>query len=94
MAWLIGQAIKQTPPRILFGTGDGRLIELDAKTGTPVAAFGDNGTVHLRAGVTDQYPKATFCHQFAAGHLSRCRDCRSVDAGVRQRGAERRSAGF
>src|SRR5271170_1668538 len=36
---------KQTPPRILFGTGDGRLIEVDAKTGTSVTAFGDNGSV-------------------------------------------------
>ena len=51
---------KQTPPRILFSTGDGRLIELDAKTGKPVAAFGDHGTIHLRAGVTDQYPEAHF----------------------------------
>jgi glucose dehydrogenase len=51
---------KQTPPRILFGTGDGRLIEVDAKTGTPVAAFGDNGSVDLRAGVADKYPKANF----------------------------------
>ena len=30
-------------PRILFGTGDGRLIALDAKTGAPVPGFGDNG---------------------------------------------------
>jgi glucose dehydrogenase len=51
---------RQTAPRILFSTGDGRLIELDAKTGTPVIAFGDNGTVNLRAGVTDKYPKAHF----------------------------------
>jgi glucose dehydrogenase len=51
---------KQTPPRILFGTGDGRLLELDARTGKPVTTFGDNGTVDLRAGVADQYPKANF----------------------------------
>ena len=51
---------RQTLPRILFSTGDGRLIELDAKTGTPVAAFGDNGAVNLRAGVIDKYPKAHF----------------------------------
>ena len=49
---------KQTPPRIVFGTGDGRLIELDAKTGAPINGFGDHGTVNLRAGVADQYPKA------------------------------------
>ena len=31
------------PPRIVFGTGDGRLIALDAKTGQPAGGFGDNG---------------------------------------------------
>jgi glucose dehydrogenase len=38
---------KQNPPRILFGTGDGRLLELDAKTGAPVATFGIDGSVDL-----------------------------------------------
>ena len=28
------------PPRILFGTGDGRLIALSARTGLPVPGFG------------------------------------------------------
>jgi len=51
---------RQDPPRILFGTGDGRLIALDAKTGNPVAGFGDNGAVNLRAGVTDKFPKAAY----------------------------------
>ncbi len=50
----------KTPARILFGTGDGRLIALDAKTGVPVADFGDNGVVDLRAGITDKFPKATY----------------------------------
>src|SRR5690348_14221135 len=36
---------RQIPPRILFGTSDGRLIALDAKTGRPAASFGDNGTI-------------------------------------------------
>ena len=85
---------RQTPPRILFGTGDGRLIELDAKTGTPVAAFGDNGAVNLRAGITDKFPKAPLRHQLTASHLSRCRDRGPIHAGVRQRRPERRSAGF
>src|SRR3954462_13625858 len=49
---------RQSPPRILSGTSDGRLIALDAKTGKPVAAFGDNGTVNLRPGVADSYPNA------------------------------------
>ena len=51
---------KQTSPRILFGTSDGRLIALDAKTGTPVASFGDNGTLNLRNGVADDYPGAAY----------------------------------
>jgi glucose dehydrogenase len=37
--------------RILFGTYDGRLIALDAKTGKPCSDFGDHGTVDLREGV-------------------------------------------
>jgi quinoprotein glucose dehydrogenase len=48
---------RQTPPRLLFGTSDGRLIALDALSGKPAAAFGDNGIVDLRAGVADQFPK-------------------------------------
>ena len=50
----------QIPPRILFGTGDGRLIGLDAKTGTPAAGFGDNGVVNLKAGITDKFPNAAY----------------------------------
>lgn len=49
-----------TPPRIILGTADARLIALDAKTGKPVPTFGDNGTVNLRAGVADEYPKASY----------------------------------
>jgi glucose dehydrogenase len=51
---------KKTPPRILFGTGDGRLIALDAKTGAPVAGFGNNGSVNLRIGVADKFPKSGY----------------------------------
>ena len=47
-------------PRIIFGTGDGRLIALDANTGKPVPAFGDNGEVNLRAGVADRFPRAAY----------------------------------
>ncbi|UVO53122.1 pyrroloquinoline quinone-dependent dehydrogenase [Sphingomonas sp. SUN039] len=36
-----------TPPRLFFGTRDGRLIALDAKTGMPVAGFGTAGTVNM-----------------------------------------------
>jgi glucose dehydrogenase/cytochrome c5 len=51
---------KQTPPRILFGTGDGRLIALDAKTGELIIGFGNNGTTDLHLGVADNFPKASY----------------------------------
>jgi quinoprotein glucose dehydrogenase len=35
------------PPQIVFGTVDGRLISLHAKTGEPNEKFGDNGVVNL-----------------------------------------------
>src|SRR5690348_5840049 len=46
--------------RILFGTFDGRLFCLDAKTGKACAGFGTDGAVDLRAGVADEFPKAEY----------------------------------
>jgi len=46
--------------RILFGTFDGRLIALDAKTGKPCHDFGKDGVVDLRAGAADAYPRAEY----------------------------------
>lgn len=46
--------------RILFGTFDGRLIALGAKTGQPCRDFGKDGTVDLRAGVADAFPDAEY----------------------------------
>ncbi|MGO9256483.1 MAG: pyrroloquinoline quinone-dependent dehydrogenase [Bryobacteraceae bacterium] len=37
----------RTPPQIVFGSSDGKLYSLDAKTGKPNDAFGDNGVVNL-----------------------------------------------
>jgi quinoprotein glucose dehydrogenase len=37
----------RTPPQIVFGTSIGKLLSLDAKTGTPNEAFGDKGIVDL-----------------------------------------------
>lgn len=51
---------RKTSPRILFGTGDGRLIALDAKTGALVTGFGNNGCVDLRIGVADKFPKGSY----------------------------------
>ena len=46
--------------RILFGTFDGRLIALDAKTGKPCRDFGKDGIVNLRTGVADAFPGAEY----------------------------------
>ena len=37
--------------RVLWGTSDGYLLALDAKTGVPVKSFGDNGKVDLMEGL-------------------------------------------
>ena len=44
------QSKKGDDRRILFGTFDGRLIALDARSGKPCPDFGKDGTVDLRAG--------------------------------------------
>lgn len=43
----------------IFLAGE-HLYAIDAKTGKPAREFGDNGMVDLRAGITDQYPKALY----------------------------------
>ncbi len=40
--------------RILFGTFDGRLIALDARTGKPCSDFGSHGAIDLRDGVEER----------------------------------------
>src|SRR3954462_16007955 len=37
----------QTPPQIVFGSSDGKLYSLDAKSGVPNKKFGDEGVVDL-----------------------------------------------
>ncbi len=51
---------RATPPRILFGTLDGRLIALNAQTGKSVPGFGNEGQVNLRAGVAGGFPKSVY----------------------------------
>jgi len=46
--------------RILYGTFDGRLIALDAKTGKPCRDFGNDGILNLREGMADAFPKAEY----------------------------------
>jgi glucose dehydrogenase len=49
-----------TPPRILFGTADGRLIALSPKTGKLIPGFGDNGEVNVREYALEGFPKSPF----------------------------------
>lgn len=51
---------RHTSARILFGTMDGRLIALNAKTGLKAPGFGDEGVVNLRHGVADDFPDVTY----------------------------------
>ncbi len=37
----------QTPPQVVFGSSNGKLYSLNAKTGKPNDAFGDNGIVNM-----------------------------------------------
>jgi len=46
--------------RILFGTFDGRLMALDAKSGKSCGDFGKDGTIDLRVGVADAFPGAEY----------------------------------
>jgi glucose dehydrogenase len=51
---------KDATARILFGTLDGRLIALNARTGAKIPGFGNEGEVNLRQGVADKFPDATY----------------------------------
>jgi membrane-bound PQQ-dependent dehydrogenase (glucose/quinate/shikimate family) len=46
--------------RILYGTFDGRLICLNAKSGKLCQGFGTDGAINLRVGVADEFPKAEY----------------------------------
>jgi quinoprotein glucose dehydrogenase len=47
---------KDSAPLLLFGTSDGLLMALNAKTGKPAPGFGNEGSVEMRAGVADHFP--------------------------------------
>jgi quinoprotein glucose dehydrogenase len=49
---------KDLAPQIVFGTADGFLISLNAKTGKPVPGFGNEGIVNLKGDFTAGYPNA------------------------------------
>jgi quinoprotein glucose dehydrogenase len=50
----------QAPAQVFFGTSDGRLIALNAKTGVPVPGFGNEGSVDLKSGASNGFPEARF----------------------------------
>ena len=43
--------VEAVPPRLFYGSGDGRLLAVDPFTGEPVGSFGDGGTVDLKQGL-------------------------------------------
>lgn len=52
---------RKTPPRIFFGTRDGKLLALDAKSGKPVATFGEQGVVDMKTpDVTNDVPNVMY----------------------------------
>lgn len=46
--------------RILLGDQQGRLFSVDAKTGKPDLAFGDNGVIDLTNGMKDNFPQGSY----------------------------------
>ncbi len=44
---------KTTPASLFFGTNDGRLMSLNAKTGQSTAGFGENGAISLKKGMNE-----------------------------------------
>jgi quinoprotein glucose dehydrogenase len=46
--------------RIFLGTLDGRLFAVNARTGKPLAGFGNEGWIDLRKGVADEFPNAGY----------------------------------
>src|SRR5436309_9807093 len=51
----------RSPAALFFGTNDGRLMALNAKTGKPVSGFGNNGSVNMKTPDVDNgVPDAAF----------------------------------
>ena len=51
---------REHAPRLFLSTGDGTLLAINTKTGELEKDFGDNGVIHLRAGIADEFPKAQY----------------------------------
>src|SRR5262245_29041579 len=48
------------PPQIVFGTNDGWLISLNAKTGKPVPGFGTEGLLNMKPIAAEKFPRGQF----------------------------------
>ena len=46
--------------RLYWGTLDGRLFAVNARTGQPVGSFGSGGVLNLRSGMADRFPKRIY----------------------------------
>jgi quinoprotein glucose dehydrogenase len=51
---------KNSPPTLFFGTEDGLLIAVNAKTGKKVPGFANEGELDLKQGMKDNYPSALY----------------------------------
>ncbi len=49
-----------SPAAIVFGTTNGLLMELNAKTGKPIPAFGKEGSVDMKAGIGNGFTTGAF----------------------------------
>jgi len=51
---------KVSPPEVILGTNAGKMLAINAKTGTLVPGFGQEGVVDLRKGVADDFPDQNY----------------------------------
>jgi quinate dehydrogenase (quinone) len=58
--WSGSSASGRLENRIVYGTWDGRLIAIDAKTGKPCSEFGIGGAVDLRRGLLEAWPEIEY----------------------------------
>jgi quinoprotein glucose dehydrogenase len=58
LEYWVGDA--NTAPRVFFGTSNGELIALEARTGQPSAGFGNNGSLDMKVGVMNGYDQVPY----------------------------------
>ena len=64
----------KTPAQVVFGSSDGKLYSLDAKTGKPNPAFGDNGVVNLNTDAIMRGHARPKRNDFASHRVQESRD--------------------